>query len=252
MVENERRRDVPDGSHAILDRISRERKAQKIDALLRIHSLGRFGRVLDVGTGSGYIACCLSRMGYGQEGFYAVDVRDERQVTSGFEFKLIEGTKLPFPEGFFDLVISNHVIEHVGLKGEHVLHLQEVSRCLKPGGVLYFAVPNRWSIIEPHYKLPFVSWLPRKVASAYVRILGRASNYDCAPLSRLAALRLLRSEGFLCKDVTLEAIRLVGQFEAGNFFLRSLTGLPKWFWRIFLFIVPTCIFICKKAKPESL
>jgi SAM-dependent methyltransferase len=29
-------------------------------------------------------------------------------------------------------------------------------RVLRPGGVLYLAVPNRWSLVGPRYRLPFL------------------------------------------------------------------------------------------------
>jgi SAM-dependent methyltransferase len=38
--------------------------------------------------------------------------------------------------------------------------LDEVWRVLKPGGLAYLACPNRYSLVEPHYRLPFLSWFP--------------------------------------------------------------------------------------------
>jgi hypothetical protein len=39
-------------------------------------------------------------------------------------------------------------------------HLSEVRRVMNPTGIGYIAVPNRWMLVEPHYRLAFLSWLP--------------------------------------------------------------------------------------------
>lgn len=235
----------PVRTHAILDSLSRESKARKIVALVEQSGAPAFRKVLEVGTGSGYIAAYLSRL-KGAE-VKAIDIADERQVTDGFQFQRVQGTTLPFADKTFDLVISNHVAEHVGNTKDQAHHLSEIFRCLEPGGTLYFAVPNRWRLIEPHYHLPLLSWLPEKLASAYVRLFKLGSRYDCRPLSRREAVDLLSRIGFLCVDVTLDAIPLVGKIEGGRL-ARCLTGLPKSFWRLFSAIMPTHIFICRKPR----
>jgi SAM-dependent methyltransferase len=186
-------------------------------------------------------------LGYGPFGSHAVDVIDELQVSDGFNFQIVEGTSLPFSNESFDFVISNHVIEHVGKAEDQANHLREVLRCLEPGGTFYFAVPNRWRIMEPHYKLPLLSWLPDKIASAYVRLFKRGSHYDCKPLSRREALDLLKGSGFDYVDATLDAIPLMGVIE-GNWIVRCITKMPKAFWRLFNLIMPTLIFVCRKPS----
>lgn len=232
-------------THAILDSFSRKNKARKIECLLRKYAELHLNRMLEVGCGSGFIISYFSKLGYGQQGSYAVDIADERQVTKGFQFQKVQGTALPFADETFDFVTSNHVVEHVGEHIDQVHHLSEVFRCLEQGGTLYFAVPNRWGVIEPHYKLPLLSWLPDKVASAYVRLFNLGSHYDCKPLSRKQAIKLLRQSGFECVDATLDAIPLTGTIE-GDWLTRRVTALPRWFWQLFSGIMPTLIFICQK------
>ncbi|MDA9942720.1 methyltransferase domain-containing protein [Luminiphilus sp.] len=48
---------------------------------------------------------------------------------------------LPFPEGVFDYVFSEHVIEHISYPSG-VLMLRECFRVLKPGGVIRIATPD--------------------------------------------------------------------------------------------------------------
>lgn len=232
-------------THAILDIFSREKKARKIKCLASMFSEIHLNRMLEVGCGSGFIAAYFSALGYGKQGTYAVDIADERQITDGFNFQRVQGTALPFSDDTFDFIISNHVIEHVGNDVDQEHHLAEVFRCLEPGGTLYFAVPNRWRLMEPHYKLPLLSWLPVNLASVYVRLLKLGSHYDCNPLSRKQVIKLLQQSGFDCVDATLDAIPLVGEIE-GGWLVRRVTVLPKSFWRIFSAIMPTLIFICRK------
>ena len=63
-----------------------------------------------------------------------------------------------FADGFFDAVISDQVLEHVGdLDGV----AREIGRLLKPGGVTYHQFPARRRPVEVHYDLPLVHWLPK-------------------------------------------------------------------------------------------
>jgi len=233
-------------SHAVHDRASREAKARKIQFLLQRHSEGCFKRVLDVGTGAGFIAHCLHEIGWGTAGFYAVDVTDERQVADGFEFQLVADTVLPFPAGHFDLILSNHVVEHVGSTVDQEQHIGEMYRCLEAHGILYFAFPNRWRIIEPHYGIPLLSCFGSRAASTFVRLLRRGTSYDCNPLSKPEAMRLLTRAGFEVNDVTLDAIRILGKVEGGV--SKKLIGsFPNFVWRPFTRFMPAFIFVCRKA-----
>ena len=59
---------------------------------------------------------------------WAVDVVDERQTQDGFEFRLVSGTDTEFDDRSFDLIVSNHVIEHVGSGEDQFAHLTEIRR----------------------------------------------------------------------------------------------------------------------------
>ncbi len=233
----------------IFDARSRNWKAQKIAILAGITEVPPGTAMLDIGTSAGYIAAFFSKLGFGGSGTFAVDIADQRLVHEGFQFTEVRGTKLPFPDQHFDFIISNHVIEHVGDREQQRAHLSEVERCLREGGRFYLAVPNRWSLWEPHYRLLFLSWLPRWLANGYARLSRRRdAPYECYLLSRQEAIHLLRQQGLQYEDVTLRAIRLVGDIEQTRFLPRLVFRLPLWFWQLLRPIVPTLIFVCGKQK----
>lgn len=231
--------------HANLVLESRLQKAKKIELLLRKNTQLDFGDFLEVGCGSGYIAYHFSELGYGSENTFAVDVADQRQITKGFKFTQVSDTELPFADNKFDLVISNHVIEHVGDHSAQDHHLKEIYRVLKPGGILYFAVPNKWSLVEPHYKLPFLSWLSASTASSYLRILEKGDEYDCNLLSEKSCKNLLGNSNFEYRNISLQAIRVYASIE-GGFFAKILSKLPDKLLIVLNPIIPTFIFLCKK------
>lgn len=63
-----------------------------------------------------------------------------------------------FPDQYFDYILSDQVFEHVS-NLRSVAH--EIARLLKPDGQSFHKFPAAHRIIEPHYKLPFVHWLPK-------------------------------------------------------------------------------------------
>jgi SAM-dependent methyltransferase len=235
-------------THAALDANSRLLKAKKIEKIIRNYSEIKYGQFLEVGCGSGFISHYFSELGFGFEGTYAVDVADERQVFDSFHFFKVEDTKLPFKNNQFDLIVSNHVIEHVGDLNAQNDHLKEIHRVLKPDGILYFSVPNKWQIIEPHYKLPFLSWLNQNTASKYISYFKKGTSYDCQLLSVGSCEELLRNNNFVYNSMTADAIRIYALIE-GGMLANFVSKLPSSLLKILNPIIPTLIYVCKKLKP---
>ena len=69
-----------------------------------------------------------------------------------------DGCALPFPNGSFDLVFSNSVIEHLGSEASQRAFATEVERV---GRGFWVQTPNRWFPVETHLLTPLVHWLPR-------------------------------------------------------------------------------------------
>jgi SAM-dependent methyltransferase len=202
--------------HAVLDLPSRDFKAIKICRLIGAIADQPPRRMLEIGTGSGGIAHYFGTAGAMGWDVDSIDVEDVRLVEDGFRFTQVDGVELPFPDASFDVVVSNHVIEHVGDARHQARHLAELARVLRPEGIGYLAVPCRWMLIEPHYRLPFLSWLPQRIADAYVRFAGKGDYYDCRPLTTRELESRLDEAGFAFVQRHGEALRLTYELERPN------------------------------------
>lgn len=177
------------GESPIADEQNRARKAAKIKAVLADEGVfdNSSIRILDIGCSFGHILRRLtpaSGIGVG------VDI--DENIGSHSEnvfFVRSDAEYLPFANESFDVVVCNHVYEHTD---DATLLLAEIRRVLSSDGVCYFAGPNKYDLIEPHYGLPFLSWLPRKIADRYVRLFGKGSSYPEKPYSPPRIRQLLK------------------------------------------------------------
>ena len=233
--------------HESCDVDSREAKAEKIKAILERERELRGATLLEIGVGSGVIAARLAEFVGAEGAVWGVDVRDSRVHTTGFRFVLTADTALPFSDETFDVVLSNHVIEHVGGRRDQLAHLSEIARVLKKDGVAYLATPNRWTLLEPHFKLPLLSWLPARARTPYVRLARKGRLYDCEPLRRVELLELCGEAGLVVADRTLEAIRVTPQVEDVSGWARRLADAPDPVHRVLLPIVPAFILVLRRA-----
>jgi SAM-dependent methyltransferase len=233
--------------HAVLDLHSRRFKAMKIERLLDLDSRPGPLRLLEIGTGSGGIAHYFGTHPSGRFTVVALDVVDNRLVKEGYEYADVEGTRLSFPDASFDVVLTNHVIEHVGPPAEQLLHLQEVRRVLRDDGIGYLAVPNRWMLVEPHYKLAFLSWWPKRWRTPYLRLMGKGEEYDCLPLSAGQAGGLMQRAGFAFEQQCANALRMTFELESPDALLGRglLRWIPGWAWRVMAPIFPTLIYVLR-------
>ena len=71
-----------------------------------------------------------------------------------------DALRLPFPDGCFDFVVSNAVIEHVGGVDPAAVMVAESRRVARVAAV--HTTPYRWFPVETHSKVPLLHWLPRR------------------------------------------------------------------------------------------
>jgi SAM-dependent methyltransferase len=229
--------------HAVQDLPSRDWKGEKILRVLGLAPRETPWRVLEIGTGSGGIARYIGTHPRLHCEVTSVDVVDIRKVHEGFDFRIVEDTTLPFAGDAFDVVISNHVIEHVGDADAQRAHLRECARVLAPDGRGYLAVPNRWMLVEPHFRLAFLSWLPRTWRDPYVRLAGKGEHFDCEPLTVPELERLFESAGLAYGSASVRAMRETFAIEGTRGVIRSMVArVPDAFWHRVADWIPTLIY----------
>ncbi|HEX8803544.1 MAG TPA: class I SAM-dependent methyltransferase [Acidimicrobiales bacterium] len=226
-----------------LDRESRRAKAAKIATLVEMRRPLKGTRLLEIGTGGGIITSLLAEH-VGPEGaVWSVDVDDLRTESDGYEFRLVEGTTLPFDDDDFDVVVSNHTIEHVGGPDEQLDHLREVARVMRPDGIGYLASPTRWALVEPHFKVPMLSWLPVSARDRALRLTRRGSVYDISPRTRPELLALVERAGLTATDATLDALRVTAGVEKVGPVTRLAAATPDRVLHLTRGAIPTMVFL---------
>jgi len=230
-------------SHASVNVEHRERKAEKIRRLIETCRPLARADILEVGAGAGVVSRALGCAAGSAGSATAVDVVDQRVVVDGYDFLEVDGARLPFPDASFDVVVSNHVLEHVGDREEQRIHLSEIHRVLRPDGLCYLATPNRWTFVEPHYKLLLLSWLPRSLRTPYLRTRSKGNEYDCDPLGPQELPRLVTKAGFHYEQKTFEAMRILLQTEAVSPVGRAVLSAPKFLVRLLYPVVPTFVLV---------
>lgn len=235
-------------SHATQDMASRWQKALKIERLLGLKHLPQPIRMLEIGTGAGGIAHYFAHHESLRCMVTAVDVTDQRTLADGYSFQLVTDTTLPFEESNFDVVISNHVIEHVGDEVAQLHHLCEIRRVMHPEGVAYLAAPNRRMLIEPHFRIAFLSWLPVTWRSPYLRLRGRGEYYDCTPPTLHQLERMLNSAQFTFENVSTRGLHITLDIEGRKGILATVASqLPNALLDQLVYLNPTLIY---KLRPS--
>lgn len=229
---------------AMLDENGRRKKAAKIVEVLK-HFLGRSDlsglRALDVGCSAGFIANALHQAG---AKVTAIDIdepglqRARARFGTDIEFVMASGDEMPFPAGWFDVVVFNHIYEHV-VDADAVM--AEIRRVLAPDGAAYLGLGNRLGVIEPHYKLPFLSWLPRPVADRYVRLTRRAGSYYEKFRTRRGLKKMCRA--LTIWDYTYTVLAESRRFAADDMVPARLASMRPGAWRALSPIMPTFIWV---------
>ena len=154
--------------------------------------LGRqYGRLLDIGAGTGYFANEMKR-----RGFYvnAVEIDPGSGKFASEHFGITEEniTDLDkFPDGNFDAITMWHVMEHVYRLSEE---WQKLHRLLKDDGRLIVAVPNCASADAEHYRELWAAYdVPRHLwhfTPHTMRLLAQQHGF------RLTDIRPMPFDGF--------------------------------------------------------
>jgi len=238
------RRDVPryqEGYSAIapivLDREYKAPKVRKVLAVLEAegiigHETDRSRAALDIGCSSGQFAAALVPYFETVLGF-DIDVSalaGGKREAPEVGFVRADSMRLPLADESVDLVVCNHTYEHVPDSGQL---FSEIRRILRPEGACYLGAASRLTPIEPHYKLPFLSWLPKWLAHRYMRWTGKGQWYYENLRTWWGIKRLIRD--FAWTDYTAAIIADPDRFHA-----RDLIPRGSWISRVPKFVVSWC------------
>lgn len=119
-------------------------------------------RILDLGCGAGLMVQAGRARGYdfygaGYQLYDAHEPAAPELIEKGVLRQITDNPyRLPYEDGFFDVVISDQVFEHVM---DYPGTIREIHRVLKPGGAFMHVFPSKYKIIEPHVRVPFAAVL---------------------------------------------------------------------------------------------
>jgi SAM-dependent methyltransferase len=150
-------------------------------------ALGRapahYGRMLEIGAGTGYFTLNLLRQGIVEEAT-AIDISPgmlealeatAAELDLAVETVACDAERLPFPDESFDLVLGHAVLHHVP---DPPTALRECARVLHPGGTLAF-------MGEPSRHGDRIAMLPKRLGMiagpAWRRIVGASRRNGASP-----------------------------------------------------------------------
>ncbi|HEX2922861.1 MAG TPA: class I SAM-dependent methyltransferase, partial [Chloroflexota bacterium] len=120
----------------------------EVETILRLARPVASGRVLELGCGSGALlrtVAPIARLAGGMDisaagrELAAGWIRQEVRGRTGVGLLCARAEKLPFDDGSFDAVVSQHLVEHLD---DPSAALAEWYRVLRPGGILVLVTPN--------------------------------------------------------------------------------------------------------------
>ncbi|MDD2696985.1 MAG: methyltransferase domain-containing protein [Candidatus Pacebacteria bacterium] len=101
-------------------------------------------RVLDLGCGNGRYFEYLKEKRVNYSGVDSSEklINIAKNKYPEADFKVADALNLPFPDDFFDKIVSIAVLHHIPSKGLRSQFFKEARRVLRPGGVLFLTVWN--------------------------------------------------------------------------------------------------------------
>ncbi|WP_162806506.1 class I SAM-dependent methyltransferase [Sphingosinicella terrae] len=181
---------------------------------LRLRRLGRPLKILDLGGTAAYWRALPGLYGADDVEITILNLDGETGRDANLLVRQGDARAVDFPDSSFDVVHSNSVIEHVGPWNDIARMGAEVRR-LAPA--FFIQTPNVWFPIEPHYKLPFVHWLPEQSRIGALKALGRLPRSLSAGEATMAVQRIC----------LLSAAQLADLFPEARIWREKVAGFTK-------------------------
>lgn len=175
----------------------------------------------------------------------AMKVATEKYLGPNIEYLEMDALEMQFPDKHFDVVICHHTYEHVY---DSSILVQEIKRVMKDDGVCYFGAPNRLMIMESHYNLPFLSWLPRFAANWTVQVFRKEPLYY-ERMKTYWGLKILLKD-FVIHDYTLKIFREAAKYHSLDVAKQYaiLKNVPDWVIRLGKSFYPDYVWMLTKKQ----
>ncbi len=230
---------------------SRQKKADKVVAVCQHFSFRPLNDLvcLDLGSSTGIMT---ERFAENFRTIIALDVDTEglkwgkeNSRRKNIEFLCADGTEISLADNSVDVIICNQIYEHVDRQEEL---MSEIFRVLKYDGFCYFGAGNRYVLIEGHYFLPFLSWLPHWLADIYMKLAGKKGIYDVRLLS-LKKLKFLTGN-FWRHDYTNMIFENPESFCADDVIRKGniISRLPRRIFTMIYPLFPAWVWVLTKKK----
>jgi len=125
------------------------RDDRHLAALMTLLEEGNFRKILDIGTGTGYLAFPLAEK-FPAAAVYGIDIAEtiiekNNEIVKGKNisnlfFQVFDGLKYPFADESFDLIVSRYAFHHFP---NVVDAIQQMNRILVKGGKVLISDPMR-------------------------------------------------------------------------------------------------------------
>lgn len=192
--------------------------------------------IADIGCGAGTLSQLWAELGHQ---VYGLDVNaslielaqqraNERNLH--IDFQVGSATDLPWSDESMDVCLVPELLEHIA---EWRVCLDEFSRILRPGGILYMSTTNKLCPIQEEFNLPLYSWYPAPLKRYYERLAvtrrPEIANYAKYPAVNWFTFYGLRTElgrrGLAAKD-RFDVMDLSKKPAAQRFLVRLIRTWP--------------------------
>jgi len=194
-------------------------------------------QIADIGGGAGTLARTFARAGHHVT---CVDISKDllevgkrRADEEGLEMAFINcsATGTPIPDASLDICVVPELLEHVTEWREC---LDEASRMLRPGGLLYLSTTNKLCPVQDEFTLPLYSWYPGFLKRRYERLslttrpeLANYAKYPAVNWFTFYSLRdALVARGFARFLDRLDMIEILGAGSTKALIAKWLRHIP--------------------------
>ena len=136
---------------------------------------------IDIGCGFGNLLLAMQNHFTQLAGIDIVTDRINwsKQHLPDADIQCASATEIPWPDNTFDLATASDVFEHLAYK-DQILAATEMFRVLKPGGIGYVSVPNRFQLKDEHNFVWFGTWMPLPLRRLYVQAVSKNESFTPA------------------------------------------------------------------------